>query len=174
MRRTSFAVALLTCLVSLSVTAQQTSFTVGDWSVDKSLDGVQIAKVTTGSGKSTVGILCFISSQNCIAYLYSGNSCDVGAKIPMMINSSVGAFHITTECKAMPGSTTEFVNVIDDFGNAKQAFESGGEVGFVLPLRSGEFRAIRFSTSGATAAIKNVMTLPSNVAPVKRKDDRIL
>lgn len=174
MRGISIAFALPLCLASISATPQETSYQVGDWLVNKKISGVQIANVSTESGQATAGILCFVSTNSCIAYLHTGNKCEIGATIPMMINSPVGAFHITTECKDMPGTPSGFINVVNEFGNAKEAFESGGEVGFVIPLKSGEFRALRFSTKGAVAAIRNAMTSPTDSTPVKRRDDRRL
>jgi hypothetical protein len=78
----------------------------------------------------------------------------------MMINSAVGAFAITTTCTEIKGSTLKNMQVITEFDRAQAALESGGDVGFVLPLASGQFRVVRFSTIGATAAIKNAMLLP--------------
>ena len=82
----------------------------------------------------------------------------------MMINSPVGAFPVTTTCAKFPGpekSPPDVMNVITEYGAARAAFESGGTVGFVLPLQSGQFKVLRFSTVGATAAIADAMTLPA-------------
>lgn len=48
--------------------------------------------------------------------------------------------------------------VLDDFEVSIQAFESGGEIGFAMPMANGKFHVVRFSTIGATPAIKAART----------------
>lgn len=138
---------------------------IGDWTVSKELKGWQFANTTNLEGSST-GVVCSTSENTCNSYIGLNANCDVGNKYPMMINSSVGAFVIFTTCVQIGNVKFYF---IDDFDSAKSAFESGGEIGFAIPLQNGNFRSIRFSTKGATASIKNAMTIPSPT-PSKQSD----
>lgn len=54
--------------------------------------------------------------------------------------------------------------IIDEFELMITAFESGDKVGFASPLKSGQFQVVRFSTVGATAAIKDARNPPSRPA----------
>lgn len=67
--------------------------------------------------------------------------------------------------------------VVEEFDAMMSAFESGGEIGFAMPLASGQFRVVRFSTAGATPAIKAARQLqPANKPRTKanRGSDEIL
>ncbi|CAN5183482.1 hypothetical protein BH11PSE11_BH11PSE11_19370 [soil metagenome] len=133
-------------------------FPIGDWKVNKSLQGMYIAATSNDSG-AVAGILCGIDSQRCDAYIsVESTACERGQTYPMMLNSSIGTFAITTKCVVIGDASFQFVN---EFAAARQAFESGGEIGFALPLKNGQFNVVGFSTAGATAAIREAMNLPA-------------
>lgn len=134
----------------------------GDWSVNKEVTDLQVANTKNATG-DVIGIICTISKDTCNAYIALNKACDVGDIYPMMINSPVGASVITTVCVQIGGETFHFIN---EFGAAKSAFESGGDIGFALPLLNGNFRSVRFSTRGGTASIKDAMTPPAKLKPV--------
>lgn len=149
-------------LLLLSAAHAEDAYKIGEWNVIKSTPGIQIANVTNDAG-AAAGVVCIVDAS-CVAYLYVNSGCEKDGAYPMMINSPVGASGISTTCQPLPNegkNTVDNMFVISDFGAARAAFESGGDVGFVLPLMNGQFRALRFSTKGATAAIKEAMTLPS-------------
>lgn len=150
-----------------SVSAQISTY--GDWVVTKTTPGLQIAKTSTGN--AVAGIVCVVRSDNCYAYIGTDSPCKEDDRIPMLINSAVGSAMITTKCAELGGSR---FNLIEEFDAAKSAMESGGVVGFAMPLLSGEFRVVRFSTRGATAAIREAMTRPdaASVSP-SRSDVRL-
>lgn len=153
----------MTCVSSIAISAEQ----YGDWSVDKSIPGVQIAN-TKNDSDSTLGVICLVVTKDCSAYMLSNNGCDENSTYPMMINSTVGAFPITSVCTQIEKLK---ILVINEFDNAKNAFESGGEIGFAVPLNDGKFKVVRFSTSGAVAAIKNAMLLPVASKSSLKKDE---
>lgn len=145
---------------------------IGDWTVNKSMEGIRIASTATGEG-SVVGILCNEASGNCFAYVIFNNiACEIRATYSLMINSAVGAYPVTTACSQIEGSDLKNLQVFNEFERVKMALESGGDVGFVMPLASGQFRVIRFSTKGATAAIKSAMALPSKPTPSNKPSSR--
>ena len=152
-----FATTLL--LLGASVTAQD--YKSGDWAVVKSVPDLQIAKVI--SGENTTGVVCYLSRQVCEAYVVLSSDCDNGAKYPLLLNTPIGAFPSLATCRHL--SPTMKIFVIDEFDQMIPAFESGGEVGFATPMKNGQFRVTRFSTTGATAALKDARTLPPKVSP---------
>lgn len=129
---------------------------IGDWYFKDSIEGIQIAN-TVNTSELAAGVLCALTTGTCSAYIATTTGCSEGGLYPMMINSAVGAFLISSKCTEISGD--RFL-VIQEFPETRAAFESGGEVGFVLPLESGQFRVMRFSTKGATAAINKAMTKP--------------
>jgi hypothetical protein len=161
-------VATLLCAVCVvcaeGVCAQPVSY--GDWYVHKELADIQIAN--TSSGAAVAGVLCLVSAGTCSAYLGTDTPCAEGVETPMVINSAVGASAVTATCTSIGNQK---YNVFSEFGSVRAAFESGGVVGFAMPLRSGEFRVVRFNTRGATAAIRDAMTSPSHSRDSPTKSD---
>lgn len=155
----------LLLVISLNAEADQK---FGDWIFRDALENIQVAN-STNSSNNTAGIICFLKTGNCSAYLATDAACESGADYPMMINSSIGSFSINSTCTEIAGS--KFL-VINQFAESKAAFESGGIVGFVLPMESGNFKVMRFSTKGATAAIGRAMTI-SEKDKVSTKDEML-
>lgn len=136
--------------------AQTAPYIVGDWVVDKSVAGIQIAKTTSDS--SSAGILCSIRTESCTAFLQLPTRCEVGDLVPLIINSKVGAFAVDGKCMKIGDL---WVQEITPYKSIADAFESGGEIGFALPLIGGKFRVVRFDTAGGVAALKAASTLPA-------------
>jgi hypothetical protein len=153
------------CAVCADVVCAQ-SVSYGDWLVHKELTDIQIAN--TSSGTAVAGVICVVSAGKCSAYLGTDTACNEGVQTPMLINSAVGASVATATCTTLG---TQKYNLFSEFGAVKDAFESGGVVGFAMPLRSGEFRVIRFNTRGATAAIRDAMTSPQPTRDSPTKSD---
>lgn len=164
-------VLLSSTLFLCGTAAAQQAKSYGNWIVDNSIAGVQIAKTINESAAAT-GVFCNLESQSCDAYLTLDVGCEDGEPYPMMINSSVGAYPLTTKCMHL-GKLKFFV--ASEFESMIQAFESGGEIGFAMPMQNGQFKVVRFSTAGATPAIKAARTLPSsNKQKIKRRAEENL
>lgn len=142
--------------ISLSASAQQER-KYGDWSTDHSVQGFQIASTSNSSG-STTGIICNLENEACDAFIAMGIGCENEAKYPLMLNSPIGATYASSKCLHIGKMQ---ILVVAEFGSMVNAFEGGGEIGFAVPMQSGQFRVSRFSTTGATPAIKDAKTLPS-------------
>lgn len=127
---------------------------IGDWRFVDSIHGLHIAN-TTNSSSVTAGIICVTGSELCSTYISTSTECEIDGVYPMLINSSIGAYQVRATCTLI---AEEKYLLFEEFQETRSAFESGGEVGFVLPLENGNFRVMRFSTKGATAAIKRAMT----------------
>jgi hypothetical protein len=158
------AAYLLAYTLALHAHAQQIKH-IGDWAVNFSIADMRIASTTNSAG-ATAGVACFVKRSECQAYIAPNFTCAQNAMVPMMINSAVGAYPLITRCEHIDEL---HLLVIDEFDSAIEAFQSGGEIGFALPMQSGEFRVLRFSTIGATLAVKEVRTLPPP-APKKARD----
>ena len=146
---------LLLCFAASTAHAQE------KWETDYSISGYQIAKITNAED-SAAGLICNVSNQACDAYLVTDTSCKEKALYPIMINSPLGAFAISGKCLTV-GNTQLLVIVEKE--SAIEAFRSGGEIGFAIPMASGAFMVFRFSTVGAAAAIEAARTMPSRKTP---------
>jgi hypothetical protein len=174
MRKALVVLAVLACTSALAQTQNKT-YAIGAWRIDKTIEDIQMATVANES-QSIAGIICLVTSKSCVSYVIFPNKCEIGGQYPMMINSAVGAFHVSGVCRRLPGGgANDLMYVIQEFARVKAALESGGEVGFVMALESGSFRVARFNASGATAAIKDVMTLPEEPrTPTRGRRDQLL
>jgi len=141
----------------------------GNWEVSE-LKDLRVARVGGAAG-STAGVMCTPSEKTCSAFISIDFSCEDGASYPVMLNSNAGAYSSTGVCAS---SGDSYYLLIDDFNATISAFESGGEVGFAFPLKSGQFRVLRFNCQGATAAIKLARTLPKTTATPRNPASQVL
>ncbi len=165
-RRTCVVALMLFAICDLAISQD---YAVGNWFVTKSRSDLQIAKVYNSN--NSTGIICIVSDNSCFAYATLGFSCEDGKKYPLLINAATSAFNSTATCSHL--SPELEILVIDEFELMITAFESGGDIGFASPLKNGQFKVMRFSTVGATAAIKDARNPPSrpgtNPKPVGSK-----
>lgn len=153
--------AVLVAFVLLGTGDRSVHHRFGDWVVWKTSD-MQIASTENDAG-ATLGIICFNDAERCRAFIITTNSCRDGSEAPMMLNSAAGSASITTTCRHFPdkgdGKIT-MMSVVNEYDRIRDALESGGLVGIAMPMENGAFRVLRFSTGGATLAIKDAMRLP--------------
>lgn len=122
------------------------SETYGSWSFTP-LKDYAISSTTNASG-SAMGVIC---GKSCSVFVNVMTSCKSGDVYPVLVNSSAGAVSLTLKC-----------HVVDEYyllatnaeGDVLDAIESGGEVGFAVPLASGKFSVSRFSLGGAMPSIR--------------------
>ncbi len=154
--------SLLTVLFPVLASAQD--YKVGNWAVVKSTPGFQIAMVANGD--NSTGIVCEIKKDSCYAYVAIGSTCEDGEPYPILLNAPTGAFASMATCRHMNKKFQ--ILEIDEFEKMISAFESGGEIGYATPMQSGQFKVVRFSTTGATAALKAARARPpADSAPPK-------
>lgn len=134
---------------------------VGDWDLDFSIEGIQIAKVVNASG-TALGILCTLGVDKCVAYLaLSDMTCSPGKSFPMMMNIATGATNLSARCEKLEVQRVVHMLVLDEFSAFTSAVESGGEIGFAVPLDDGKFQVMRFSSRGAVAAVRAARSRPT-------------
>jgi hypothetical protein len=153
--------ALMIFPICLAASAGQR---IGAWEVSLVAEDMQVAQTVNSAG-SLAGVLCFISTNACSAYISSDVACEEKAKYPLMINATTGANLSMSTCITVKNA--QFL-MIDNFAATVAAFESGGEVGFAIPLEGGKFRVLRFDCAGATAAIRQARANP--MKPVQSKN----
>lgn len=149
MRYLSFVFLLLPLLSNADNEAR-----FGDWQVSTvgGETGAHFAATANKAGDST-GVLC-ADGGNCKPYLNAKINCEVGNLYPLLMSSAAGAASVISTCRNL-GDLKLFM--INDADAAYSAFESGGVVGYALSMETGVFRSYRFSNTGATPAIKELM-----------------
>lgn len=148
---------------------------IGSWELVLDTPGMQVAKTVNDSG-SVAGVICLTSTGACSAYVGSDLACEENGKYPMMINAPTGAHLATATCMTI--AKAQYL-ILEEYSTAIAAFESGGLIGFALPMQSGKFEVLRFSTSGATAAIREAQASlarsqkPSPSAPTTTRNQTL-
>lgn len=121
---------------------------IGDWVLDDR--SVLKEAFTSNSSGSVFGYFCL--AESCTFYLHSISSCEVGRKLPVLINCDAGSTYVTGACLKLGD---KFYNVIAD-SDLITAISSGDEIGIAIPLRGGRFKVLRFSLNGAIDAVKKI------------------
>lgn len=130
---------------AITVQTQQTD-QYGDWSFYPLRD-YAISSTTNSSG-SVFGIIC---GKSCSAFVNFTTTCTEGHYYPAMVNSEAGAFHINMRCYVIDKVYLLSTDLSEQF---KDTMETGGEIGFAIPLESGKFSVSRFSLTGSIPATK--------------------
>lgn len=163
-------IKLIAAIILVATPLQVFSQSFAKWRNDNSITGLQIAKITN-STSSTTGVLCYLKSETCSAYLVVDAICEEDVTVPLMVNSKIGALPISAKCTKFGES---HYLVINEFDSIIQAFQGGGEIGFAMPMESGQFKVVRFNTIGATEAIAAARKPPAQSKKSRLKQDESL
>lgn len=169
LRRIAILVGLLIAASTLS--AAPRTITIKDW-IFKSYDDGSAGAYTENQSGSSLGLYC-ASKADCTVYLTSGDGCDEGAKVPMLMSAGGGASSLSTTCKniANAGEKPFYVNVIDDFNGVLNTMLKEHAVGFAIPMASGQFKVVRFSLEGTNEALAAVNgSLRATAKPAANRD----
>ena len=123
--------------------------TYGDWTFRPSKDyAFSTTKNTSGSA---FGVVC---GKSCSVFVNFMRTCTSKNDYPVMVNSSAGAFHLYLRCHILEGRHLLSADISDQL---LDAIESGGEIGFAVPLDGGQFSVSRFSLNGAMPAMRRAV-----------------
>lgn len=125
--------------------------------------GDYTAAHTTNESGSRFGVMC---GQSCIVYLNLQIDCEKGVTTPAMVNSKAGAYPITLRCHHIDDRRLFSAELTDDYIDV---LDSGGEIGFAVPLASGRFGVSRYSLTGSIDAIAYAITAAEKKAAANQK-----
>lgn len=118
--------------------------------------GDQVAGTFSNDGKSYLVSRCFKSLNKCAIVISAPTKCEKDAEYPMLINSDDGSYHATGICRF---NENKYEYILMPYSNIlKMIDKDNGNIGFAMPLESGEFRAYRFSLLGAKKALNEMYT----------------
>jgi hypothetical protein len=151
-----YITAVVAAILAMPIHAADEMVHVKDWSFQKDANGSAYAFTKEESG-STLGVACS-QARHCVAFLTSGNGCEVGTKYVVLVNADSGALSLGTTCADIEfgPSKQRFVVVIDDFNAAFNTLLKAHSIGVSMPLAGGHFKVARFSLKGSSETLSAV------------------
>jgi len=138
---------------AIAAPAQQ----VGDWYY--SLEG-DISEAYTASDTGAIfGLLCSHSANSCAFYIRSSTTCESGQEGAVLEIAPNGSANLSGACRPLttPSGTIYAIVLTPMKTVASSVGTDGHQIGFAEPMQGGQFRVYRFSTTGAGAAIDEVI-----------------
>lgn len=164
--RTSVIVAILLCSGLNSHAVAQSTY--GDWFVVRADDGsgdVIAATSTDGSGTELLGYRCFAASQKCLHVLIPNTGCEDEGRYPMLLNAASGSSMVTGLCYKTEKSDQLLLTPFESIRSPIE--QDSGLLGFAIPMKSGAFKAVRFSLKGSKAATAAAERIMRNTTPAR-------
>lgn len=132
----------------------------GDWYVD--LESTYAEAYTTNSSGSTLGMYCLKSSQECLYYLSSGDTCTVDTRTVALINADTGAAMAGLLCIQL--ESKRHINLFTNFDEIDSTLRGNKLIGLALPMKDGQFKVVRFSLNGSNQATTEAASFISSGA----------
>ena len=150
MLRTFFMLATTLAAAFPFVThAQKTRY--ADWQADLLGSSTLTEAFTVNESGSTFGFICSASVNRCMYYVSAHTTCDPGSKSAILINTDAGALQSTITCTKL-GDT--YYSTIENSNDLSNGISTSSTLGIALPMKSGQFKVVRFSLIGANSAIQ--------------------
>lgn len=146
---------VLGLLVSSDALAQKFQ----DWTTTRGVNSDVVAAETANDSSGYFGMLCYISSQDCYWALVIEPTCENGSSYPVMANTDAGAQSLELTCIHVGKEGVDKLMVFRDFDAISELAKKGSRVGFAVPMKGGQFRVMRFSLLGASAASERASEL---------------
>ena len=127
----------------------------GTWSESISANGEFVHASTLNTKGSFLGQFCYPANGKCMWLVGLKSRCTKGKRYPVLASGEGGASHVTMLCAGRKriGETEYSRFVLSKFKSIDKMVRSGARIGFALPMGSGQFRVVRFSTNGAATSL---------------------
>ncbi len=141
-------------------------FTSGDWtwSID---DPEMFYAATENSAGQVLMQLCDTEDANCFYAVGFNTNCDEGDSYPALVNSDAGTASIELYCGSDSDDGTNLM-LVKDFDQMDEFVRKASRIGFALPMKGDEFKAVRFSLKGSVAAIDAMRKIAARGAPANK------
>jgi len=125
---------------------------------------------TSGSGNS-FGQYCYFGAKRCLYLINTGMICENNEKLSALLNSNIGAKHITLLC----GTTRDGRNVfqVTPFKVIDYVVRQARYVDIAIPLRGELFQVTRFSLVGSAYAIDLMRAATEKVIGILEQDEKL-
>ena len=138
-------------LIFISANVLSEDLVSNDWIWDVSGQGYYYA-ATINSNNRVLGQYCYHQSKTCLYVVTLGMNCKEGDEFPAILNSNFSVASVNLQCGRKVG--IENILIIYPFDEVNQILLRANNASFAIPLHDGSFKAIKFSLSGSSKAIK--------------------
>lgn len=147
-RKLFMLAATLTAAFPTITCAAQTTW-YGDWQADLGASSTITEAFTTNQSGSIFGFICSASVNRCMYYISTHTTCDLGSTSTILISTDAGALTSTITCTKFGDN---YYNAIQNTNDLNSGIAMSMNLGIAMPMKSGEFKVVRFSLVGAKAA----------------------
>lgn len=130
------------------------------WVVIKSDDGKDLIAVTANDAEHYIGFRCFSETKQCVHVLSASTICVNGGSYPILINSDFSPMSMDAVCR-INGKIHELL--LTQYDSIHKILQKGSNIGFAIPMQSGQFKVVRFSLLGSEEAMEYVERRTSEV-----------
>jgi len=152
MRTLPYLFAIIAPALSGAAVAQTVN--VGSWMVSTQSDTAVYAVTVNDSG-ALLGQFCYPEQGSCMWLLGMTTGCEQGDRYPVLLNSDRGAQSVEIYCDGKLESGL-YRYAFTDFDAMQNHVKDSTRIGFAVPLRSDQFRVVRFALDGAAPAIQSM------------------
>jgi len=148
MARKFFMLAVTLAAALPMITRAQTT-RYGDWQAELSASSTMAETFTVNQSGSIFGFICSASVNRCTYYISAHTTCDPGSTSTILINTDAGALTSTITCTKFGDN---YYNAVQNTDILDKGITTSSNLGIAIPMKSGEFKVVRFSLVGANAA----------------------
>lgn len=165
MRKITTILLLFVCMSSIAFA--QNSKRYGDWTVGIDQSGNPYASTISSSGE-ILSKKCFVNDDTCSWFLAIRISCEAGQQAPALFSINAGSSVHNLKCVQYLGSVRLYSYLIFDPDDIdRMTNDEKGVIGIAFALKDGKFTVNRFSMSGASVAVANLMSLANALSQSK-------
>ena len=151
-------------------------FTSGDWAWSVDDPEMYYAGTENAAGQTLIQ-LCDPADGTCLYAVGFDTRCDKGDSYPALVNSDAGTAGIELLCGDEMDDGGHLM-LVKDFDQVDSIIREATRIGFALPMKGDEFKAVRFSLKGSVNAIEAMRKVAERGAPAanntkKAKDTEV-
>ena len=116
--------------------------------------------------------MCDPADGTCFYAVGFDTSCDEGDSYPALVNSDAGTAGIELLCGGEVDGGSN-VMLVKDFEQVDNIIREATRIGFALPMKGDEFKAVRFSLKGSVNAIEAMRKVAALGAPTEKNTKKV-
>lgn len=120
------------------------------WNID---DNEIPYAATTNSAGQLLGQYCYPKLGKCMYLVGFSITCEEDSNYPALVNTDKGAQSIQLICGGKLDDVDQNVLMASNFDELDKIIRGASRIGFVIPMQSDDFKAVRFSLRGAEDAL---------------------
>lgn len=154
----------LTLLTGVVVPRLAVAVTFGDWEASGDRTEQFFSAATVNRNHEVFGQWCYPGKGNCIWVIGITTPCHKGNTYSVLANSGVEVVQLEVRCLGKLAVTGVYELAFTKFDDVDHIARKAAGVGFAIPLEVDQLRVLRFSLSGAVAALTLMREAASSAA----------